>query len=247
MILFSKLFELWHDPVWGAVIAAIIFAVLAAMVAPIRRSLIAFAKNIFDAPPVRATIRVTVDSQFPHVPSISIDAQNRGWRTVELSSLDFITKGRWDMPDPRREGVVTPVYPFLHRDTSFVKISEQQGSVANLPLGIVIGPFRSAVVTARLVTDHAPYYAMGVFPFHLGVVIKWKQGKSQRTLSDIIVSLHGGTPLSSLEIAAPIFGLPSPTELRQSANAVLSIALEGAYCPVEIRDALKSVVASPLH
>jgi hypothetical protein len=228
--------------VWSAVIAAAAFAVLAAIVAPFRRSLVTLGKQIL-FPPIGVTMRVTVDDQFPHVPWIWIEAHNQGWRTVELSSLDFLTKRQWDMPDQRREGVVMKVYPLLPRDTRKVVISNRQESSASLPLGDRIKGFRSTVISARIVTDHSPHYAMGLFPFHLGVVIKWNRGKSQRTLSDIIVSLHGGTPVSSVEWGGSMWFAASPADLRQSANAVLSIVLEGACCPPEVRNVLESLVA----
>ncbi len=233
--------KLWDDPVWSKVIAGVIAGtVLAAGAALYRwgRTWFTYGSRWARRWKLRAELSTFLDQTFLHVPWVSVRVRNPGHKPVIVSSVEFVTKEHWDMLDPLREGVTVPVENHLPPGTALVKISTDKGSLASKAIGESLEPRGSLTVSFRLVTDHAPAYGMGLFPFHLGVSLVY--GKGERLpLPDLIVSLHGSITLSSITFAQPWLPVKRG-DLQSFANAALSRIAEGAICPPEIVNELKA-------
>ena len=224
------------------VATSVVFAVLVAVIAPFRRWLVDLFRWMTTRFGVSGSIQIAMDEQFPHVPWITITVHNRSARSVVVTTVEFTTKASWELVDPRREGVTADVLRFIDRDLGYVLISNTPGSVAPFPLNATVPAFGTVTFRTRLLTHHSPGYAMGVFPYHLGVTLKWSQGKT-RKLQDILVSLHGRTPMSQIEGLR--IAQTEPDTSVQSANAALSAIAEGAQAVPEVRQALERIARVP--
>ena len=233
--LIPRLLGIWRDPVWGAVIAGIILAAGAFIWRWLFRSRTRKLN-------LRVELRVKVDPDFGQVTLIDVQIQNPSMRkSVSVASLEFVTKEHWEMPDPHRKGLTAPVVNFLPRNAEFIKISPKKGEVATKIIGEVIQPRTSFRKSFRLITDYAPYYGIGLFPYDLGVTLLTKDGL-RLVLTDIIVSLHGATTLSITEHSSFDPFIRKPGDNQSDANSVLTRIEQGALSPPEVLDALRKAV-----
>jgi hypothetical protein len=267
----AMLKKLWHDPVWSKVIAGAILAASATLgtylsiesgvtlvQSPVWRRVwlvsVPFAALLVGAiwyyaqrrrrrAQLRAQLTVSVDKTFPHVPCINIGVHNPGRKPVIVSAVEFMTKQHWDMPDPRRTGVTAPVVNFLPAGSAFVKIAIEKGSVTSKAIAATLAPGQSLEVSFRLITDHAPAFGIGLFPYHLAVDLVLEDGSHRLHLPDLIVSLHGYTTLSVAD-GQPMPFMMKPGDIQHYANAVLSKVAQGATCAPEILEILKSASRS---
>jgi hypothetical protein len=244
--------KLWNDPVFSKVLAAVIVAggIAAwhlgrgrfALILLLTAGLLFLASLLSRKSRLRAGIDLEDDKRLDQVPWVKLHVANPGLRSVAIRTVEFVTKENWDMPDPFREGVTTPVGTLVPAGDSLIKISTEKGSAARGTIGKTLKPRDSLDVSFRLITDYAPHYGFGLFPFCLEVTLLY--GKSERLpLPNIVVSLHGNFLLSELRMPYdPIMLLAfnlKPGDIRSRANAVLSKIAEGAKCPPRVRDYLE--------
>lgn len=237
----------WRDPVWGQVIAAGLIAVIAAALkalggqlagvfrrdaaliasgASVALLISAFASLVFRIR-LHTELNVALDD-FPHAPWIDIAVGNLSWRKVRIAAVQFLTKQHWDLPDPRRDGVTVPVARALPKNTPYIQISMEAGSVATRAVGLTLPPRGTARIQFRLITDHSPGFGFGLFPVHMGVSLIVGRKNAQIPLPDILVSLHGGHPVTesvSTRIIDPFY---DPGAARSGANQALSVIEPGA-------------------
>ena len=242
----NSLFDLstlWHDPVWSAVIAGLVVAAIAAMSSPVRRLVAEIAHKLLNFARVSGFVQVEVDETLQHVPLLSVTVRNRTCRSIHLTSLEFTTENSWAIPDPRRRGYAVSVLPFIPKGIPCAIIPAVQQGVASLPLTVRCRARSVEIVNVRLVTDSCPSYGLGVFPFHLRVVLKWNGGKKQFRLPDILISLHGSTVLSESTMSPPTILPKERAEIRRCANEALATIHNGAVCSPQVRVALESVTS----
>jgi hypothetical protein len=244
----EKLKTFWTDPVWSKVISA---AFIAAAVALYQwgRVWLAYAVLfvLFIAViwywaskrrRLQAKLRVSIDENFPHVAIVTIDVHNLRRRPAYVSAVEFVTREHWEMPDPLRRGYTSPVVKHLPEGSSFIRISTEKGSTSSKAIGETLGAGRSLEILFRLVTDNAPNYGFGIFPFHLSTSLVYGQGH-RLLLPDVVVSLHGSTTLASTTFSEPMPFVVKPGDRQNFANAALSKIGNGAICAPEILNALK--------
>lgn len=107
--LIAKLIDIWHDPVWSAVIAGVVLAAGAFVWRWLHRK-----RN--GKPNLEVKLTVKVDPDSGHVALVEIQMRNPSRRRpVSVAALEFITKEYWEMPDPFRTGYTAPLVDYLPR------------------------------------------------------------------------------------------------------------------------------------
>ena len=189
---------------------------------------------------IEATVYATVDEQLQHVPWVTIEIRNRGFRTVVIDAIEFTTKAQWDMPDRYVRAQVTSVMHFM-REFSCIKISPDTCAVASKAIRQEIPRKGFAAISFRLVTDHAPAYPFGLFLYHLGVTLVYNSNR-RRPLNDLLVSIHGNTDLAHSTYDGPVDPFAKLGDNEHFANAALSILTKDVVCPPEVRRAIENLV-----
>lgn len=247
----KKLKRIWNDPVSSQVIAAAILATAGALyhwrrlrfsyalISALVLALIGICVRILVLKwRLRVKLTVSVEDSFPHVARLGVYIRNPGHRLVAINALEFVTKEHWDMPDPLREGYTVPVVNYLPPSLALIRISAEKEARASRAFGRILKPGDSFEDSFRLVTNHAPNYGIGLFPFYLGVTLMYGERKRLK-LPDLIVSLHGSTTLTMTTHSREIPFMVEPGDRQTFANAVLSKIAEGAMCAPEILDILQ--------
>ncbi len=246
--------KFWRDPVWSAVIAALISGGLIGLVPYIHaewpKFLIGIALislglawwKISKLPRLQVEMKVEMDENLPHAPIIRLEFSNSGSKPIYVVSAEFVTKENWAIPDPVRSGTMQPVVNFLPKGEKFIKVSSQKNSAANKAIDLTLEPKKSSSMSFRLITDEMPFSGLGLFPFYLEVsLIYGENGDLRIPLPDIIVSLHGGLSVSYVQFGGPQPLTIKPSDLKNLANIVLSKVNKKVLCPPEILKILRSV------
>lgn len=258
----DRLKHFWRDPVWSQIIATAFIAFASVTLGffriqiadLLRRSTIARFAIVAGFPSVLivfgcwyyafhtrllAELDVVLDD-FPHAPFVDLSIRNLSWKSVQISTIEFLTKRHWNMPDPLRHGFSVPVVTCLPKNTPFIKISPEIGSVSSRAVGIVVGARKNILTRFRLTTDHAPSYPFGIFPFHLGVEIVYGKQNLRMQLPNILVSLHGKSALGEVVMSESTLGEGQVGDCRNDANQALSTIQQGARSTQEIIKVLKN-------
>jgi hypothetical protein len=256
----KRLKALWRDPVLSAVIAGVILAAGAALLSHISQAsrfwwwlvgaallvgigLLFLRARRTAKPPLDVRMKVSSVSTTPHVALIEVEVYNTTKRPVRVNSIEFKTKQYWDIHDPYRDGVMASVLDTIPRDASVITISRTEDTIASKAFGAVVQARGSMTSTFRLVTDHSPGTCFGIFPFHLGVEMKYGPNSDSLRLSDIVVSLHSSRALSERTMPSALPGPGGPETIQQLANSALSVVNgSGALCPPELLLKLKQAV-----
>ena len=231
-LLASLLKALWHDVFSKAITTLIVTALTAVGTYLLWPKIAAFLKRWRSRHGLQGKLTASVDD-FPHAPNIHIDLWNSSRKPVQVHAIEFMTKGQWDIPDPSRTGYVVPVASRLPADEPFIKICEREGTVARKAISMALAPHTATKIRFRLITDHSPNSAIGLFLYHLGAAVIY--GNDQRLpLPDLMVSVHGSTALSLTEYAASDPFVLRREDLQNLANAALSRVTNNVICPGEI-------------
>jgi hypothetical protein len=257
----EKISKIWSDPVFTQVIAAVVIFAGGAVLLFLRDQLfpglteeralfilcgltaLALAAVLLFAQAPRATLALVLDREFPHCPIVIVEIDNPNFRRLRIASVQFVTKGNWDIPDTRVLATAAPVIPFITRLKEYIKISPAMDSESSRAVDRTL-PRRGYVAPEfRLTTDHSPFSGVGIFPFFLECYLVYGANR-RRKLAEIVVSLHGQTVLSSTTFQTPFPFLVKSGDIKNNANQALSKISSGADCLPELRAALEKLAGT---